>query len=76
MRRLALLTREENSAAIQVMLDNGLEMVTPLPADVKTFADLVEASIPELVGKSVSQETYDRVHNHLEIFRQQRMQTE
>ena len=76
MRRLALQTRRENSAAIQVMLDNGLELVTPLPADVKTFADLVEESIPELVGKSVSQETYDRVHNHLKAFRQQRMQAE
>jgi len=76
MRELTLQTREENAAAIQVMLDNGLEMVTPLPEDVKNFAVLVEDSIPELVGQSISREAYGMVQTHLGIFRQQRAQVE
>ena len=69
-------TRRENEEAMQVMLANGLQLVSPLPPDVETFKQLVADSVPELVGKSFSREAYDLVQMHLNAFRQERSQGE
>jgi len=76
MRQVTLQTRRENQEALQVMLDNGLEMVTPHAQDVQTFEQLVAESTPELVGKAFSRNSYDLVQHHLQEFRQRRAEVE
>jgi len=74
--QLTHITRRENEEAMQAMLANGLEIVSPLPPDVETFKQLVSDSVPELVGKSFSREAYDMIQAHLKDFRQERSQGE
>lgn len=72
MRQLTLQTRQDNREALQVMIDQGLELVKPNPQDLLTFQQLVEESKPELVGKAFSQKAYDLIADHLKTFRQSR----
>lgn len=65
--------RKENTEAMQVMQANGLQLVSPLPADVQGFEQLVQDSLPELVGHAFSQEAYDLVQATLATFRQQQL---
>lgn len=76
MRQQTLQTRQENQDAIQIMIDNGLEMVHPTSQDVETFEQLVEESVPELVGHAFSREAYEQVQSHLGDFRRQRAAAE
>ena len=65
--------RKENTEAMQVMQANGLQLVSPLPADVQGFEQLVQDSLPELVGHAFSQAAYDLVQATLAAFRQQQL---
>lgn len=71
MGQMNLQNRQDNEQALQVMLDHGVELVEPPPAEIQTFKQLVEESKPELVGKAFSQESFDLVQKHLAEYRQQ-----
>ena len=72
MQQQRLQSREDNRKALEVMQDQGLELVTPLPEDVEGFRQLVADSVPELVGQAVPREAYDLVRHYLAQFRQSR----
>ncbi|MEW6752747.1 MAG: TRAP transporter substrate-binding protein DctP [Candidatus Latescibacterota bacterium] len=72
LRELTLQTRRDNQQAMQVMQDNGLELVSPTPEDVAAFRALVTETVPELVGKAFSSESYGLVQQHLQDFRRHR----
>ncbi len=63
--------RKENEEALQVMQSQGLGLVVPPPDEVRSFEELVEESLPELVGRAFSQEAFDQVQKHLAEFRRQ-----
>ena len=62
--------RVDNDKALQVMQDQGLELVQPDEAGVATFQDLVRQAAPELVGKAFSQASQDLLEQHLQTYRQ------
>ena len=53
------------------MRDQGIEFVSMPATEVQAFKTLVDESVPELVGKALSQQSYDQIKNHLRNFRQQ-----
>lgn len=71
-RKQSLQNRKENEEAVQVMKANGLELVVPMQEEIESFEQLVRDSIPELVGKAFSQQSFEMVHTHLGDFRRQR----
>lgn len=64
-------SRQENTEALQVMRDQGIEFVSMPATEVQAFKTLVDESVPELVGKALSQQSYDQIKSHLRNFRQQ-----
>lgn len=64
-------SRQENTEALQVMRDQGIEFVSMPATEVQAFKTLVDESVPELVGKALSKQSYDQIKNHLRNFRQQ-----
>ena len=62
-------SRAENEEAFQVLTDQGLELVVPDEEQVGLFRTLVDDSVPELVGNSITVETYEMVMNSLAAFR-------
>lgn len=71
LRQQWLQNRQENEEALQVMQKNGLERVVPPKGEIQGFEQLVQDSLPELVGRAFSQEAFDQVQKHLADFRQQ-----
>ncbi len=71
-RKQSLQNREENQEAIKVMEANGVELVVPMQEEIESFKQLVRDSIPELVGKAFSEQSFEMVQTHLQIFRHQR----
>lgn len=71
-RELSLQTRQDNERAMQVMLDSGLELVSPGPGDLEAFQALVAQTVPDLVGSAFSAEAQELVQQHLRQFRQRR----
>jgi TRAP-type C4-dicarboxylate transport system substrate-binding protein len=65
MRRLAVRTRQENRDALAAMVNQGVQLVQPEPAEIEGFRRLVDLARPELVGKAFSQAAYDQVARHL-----------
>ena len=62
-------SRSENREAYQVLADQGLEFVAPDDEQLLLFQDLVDESIPELVGGALSTEAYEMVVEHLADYR-------
>ena len=71
MHQQTLQNRKENQEAVKVMQDQGLELVTPPTSEIQSFKDLVQESIPELVGTAFSQESFALIQKHLADFRTQ-----
>lgn len=64
-------SRQENTEALQVMRDQGIEFVAMSATEVQAFKTLVDESVPELVGTALSQQSYDQIKSHLRNFRRQ-----
>ena len=76
MRQQVLWSREENQEAFQVMQDQGVELVVPPQDEIQSFKQLVQDSIPELVGQAFSRESFEQVQLHLSNFRQQQVKSD
>lgn len=63
-------SRKDNLEALQVMRNQGIEFITMPDEEVQNFKDLVERSIPELVDRALSRESYEQVKGHLRQLRQ------
>jgi TRAP-type C4-dicarboxylate transport system substrate-binding protein len=70
MQQQVIQSRLDNQEAFQVLQNQGLELVDPLQEEIQSFKDLVQESIPELVGKAFSKESFDLLLAHLAAFRQ------
>ena len=62
-------SRADNDEAFKVLTNEGLEIVGPDSSQVRIFQELVEESIPELVGSTISTEAYELVKMHLAAYR-------
>ena len=71
-RAQSLQNREENEEAVEVMEAHGLKLVVPMQEEIESFKQLVRDSIPELVGKAFSNQSFEMVNTHLRDFRRQR----
>ena len=69
MTRLVQLGRQDNQKAIDLMVQNGVEIVKVPEANLKEFYTASKAAGESLVGKLYSQELLDRVQNALNDFR-------
>lgn len=65
-----LRSRRDNEEALEVMRQQAVVPVTPLPQEVASFQELVREATPELVGKVFSRATYDTALLHIGAFRQ------
>ncbi len=72
MRTLSQKARKENEVAIQVMVDNGLQLIEASSEDLETFYDLVAQTREEIVGKAFSNNVQQLIKEHLSDFRSQR----
>lgn len=61
--------RADNEEALQVMLKEGIQPVTPPVEAVASFERLVDEATPELVGQAFRQQAYDQILKHLATFR-------
>ncbi|MCC7265258.1 MAG: TRAP transporter substrate-binding protein DctP [Candidatus Latescibacteria bacterium] len=62
--------RKENGEALKVLEGAGITIVTPATGEIEGFGQLVQESLPDLVGKAFSQEAYDLVHALLAAYPQ------
>ena len=76
MRQQVLQSREDNQEAFQVMQDHGVELIVPPQDEIQSFKQLVQDSIPELVGQAFSRESFEQVQLHLSNFRQQQVKSD
>ena len=71
-----LISRRENKEALQVIRDQGIESVALPNNEIQAFKTLVDESLPDLLGKALSQESYDHVLKHLKNFRRSHLPSE
>ncbi|MEN8200237.1 MAG: TRAP transporter substrate-binding protein DctP [Thermodesulfobacteriota bacterium] len=64
-------TRKSNSDSRQVLLDNGVSMVAPDPADVKALRDMREETVQRVQGTAFSAEVYGKTIKLLQEYREQ-----
>lgn len=72
--RLVQLGREDNAESIELMKQNGVEMVTVADADLTEFVKLAKTAHNSLAGKLYEQSLLDRVNSALEEFRAEKAQ--
>ena len=71
-RKQSLQNRRENEEALKVMEAHGLKLVVPMQDEIESFKQLVRDSMPELVGKAFTEQSFEMVNTHLQDFRRQR----
>ena len=62
-------SRADNVEALEVIVDQGLELVTPPQEEIEEFQLLVHEALPELLDTAFSRESFDLVRSHLSEFR-------
>ncbi len=63
--------RLENQQALEVMQDQGITVIDPLPDAIETFRLQVQKAQGDLVGKAFTQEAFDLVLKHLATYHAQ-----
>lgn len=69
LKRQMAVSRSDNREALQVMTDQGLELVSPPEEEIENFQLLVRQALPDLIGTAFSRESFDLVLRHLSKFR-------
>ena len=62
-------SRKDNEEALAVMEQQGLVRVEPPAKEIDAFRDLVDDSMPELIGNAFSHESFVLVQKHLAEYR-------
>ncbi|MBW1982846.1 MAG: TRAP transporter substrate-binding protein DctP [Deltaproteobacteria bacterium] len=62
-------TREDNSEALRVILRHGVKKISPEPAEIARFKDLLNQAVRDLGSKYMPQATFERVREELQAFR-------
>tara|TARA_Y100000589_G_scaffold68502_1_gene60178 strand:- start:402 stop:1148 length:747 start_codon:yes stop_codon:yes gene_type:complete len=70
MRALTLEMREENSEALTVLQNNGVQLNSVSPSDLDSFKELVKQTIEELIEGPMPPELHDRVQGLLAQYRE------
>ena len=69
MKRQMAVSRSDNREALKVMVDQGLELVSPPVEKIENFHLLVRQALPDLIGTAFSRESFDLVRSYLSEFR-------
>ena len=69
LKRQMAVSRSDNREALQVMADQGLELVSPPEEEIENFQILVRQALPDLLGTAFSSESFDLMQSHLSGFR-------
>jgi TRAP-type C4-dicarboxylate transport system substrate-binding protein len=69
MSRLKQTIREENQEAMQVMIKQGIKIITPTPEQVEEFRNVSARAIQRLEGKTFSRKVQDEVTTKIETYR-------
>ena len=67
--RLKQIIRQENQEAMQVMVDQGIKIITPSPDQVSEFVTVSTKAIQRLEGKTFSKKIRDEVKANIETYR-------
>ena len=74
MAQLKTIIRKENQEAVQVMVQHGVKIITPSPAQVAEFKIVSEKAVQRLVDKSFSKKIKDEISAKLEAYRKKNQQ--
>jgi TRAP-type C4-dicarboxylate transport system substrate-binding protein len=74
MPRLKTTIRKENQEALEVMVKQGVKIITPSPAQVAEFKTVSAKAMQRLVDKSFSKKVKDEVTAKLEAYRKKNQQ--
>ena len=69
LKRQRAVSRADNVEALQVMVDQGLVLVSPPEEEIKDFQLLVREALPDLLDTAFSRESFDLVRSYLSEFR-------
>ena len=69
MKRLKQIIRKENQQAMQVMVNQGIKIITPTPDQVAEFKKVSAKAIQRLEGQTFSQKILDEVTATIETYR-------
>ncbi len=69
MKRLKQIIRKENQQAMQVMVNQGIKIITPTPDQVAEFKKVSAKAIQRLEGQTFSQKILDEVTAAIETYR-------
>jgi TRAP-type C4-dicarboxylate transport system substrate-binding protein len=67
--RLKQIIRKENQQAMQVMVNQGIKIITPTPDQVAEFKKVSAKAIQRLEGQTFSQKILDEVTATIETYR-------
>jgi TRAP-type C4-dicarboxylate transport system substrate-binding protein len=67
--QLKITIRKENQEAIQVMVKNGIKIITPTPEQISDFINVSEKAMQKVQGKSFSKKVRDEVTAKIEAYR-------
>jgi TRAP-type C4-dicarboxylate transport system substrate-binding protein len=72
MNRLKQTIRKENQEAMQVMVKQGIKIITPTPDQVAEFKNVSAKAIRRLGGQTFSQKIQDEVTAQIETYRKKK----
>lgn len=71
-RKIVLDTRRENEKSIDILTENGMQLVDIQPNTIEDFTDAGHKTAQALIGKLYDEELLNQVHSLLDEYRNQK----